>query len=609
MPESRPAAGAADPEGAAADGASGRPAAARSAVQPAARDVDPGETRMLTALVRLHRALQDADLPFDVPGVDPLRESRSQLVDQLGDYLIPRMMTVDAPLLTVVGGSTGAGKSTLVNSLVGRRVTEPGVLRPTTRSPVLVHHPDDAAWFGQDRLLPDLRRLDVPSDDPAALQLVPADTIPRGLAILDAPDVDSVDKPNRELAAQLFAAADLWLFVTSAARYADQVPWESLRQAAERSTAVAVVLDRTHPDAIETVATHLARLLASRGLKDTPLFGVAEGVVDDEGLLPADLVADVRGWLESLASDVDARSSVVRASLEGSIKVLSRRSFAVADANEEQQVVAGELRAGVERAYDETCGEAVPALTDGSLLRGELLARWQDFVGTGELLRSLDTKVGVLRERLVSAVRGKPQQADRVVVALESALETVLVEHAEAAAERAAARWAAHDAGRAILDDEGGVLGRASADFRRRAERSVRAWQQGVSDRVREESGSLRTSARFLAYGVSGLGVSLMVTVLAADHPASTGDGAADPRGGSARVGRKVLEAVLGAEVVGGLVAWARADLERRAQELLDGELGRYLVHVDVAGIDPGAAEALRTAARRIDDLRVAQRA
>ncbi len=51
------------------------------------------------------------------------------------------------------------GKSTLVNSLVGSRVTEPGVLRPTTRSPVLVHHPDDAEWFGQDRLLPDLERV------------------------------------------------------------------------------------------------------------------------------------------------------------------------------------------------------------------------------------------------------------------------------------------------------------------------------------------------------------------------------------------------------------------------------------------------------------------
>ncbi len=62
--------------------------------------------------------------------------------------------------------------------------------------------------------------------------------------MLDAPDVDSVEERNRALAAQLLAAADLWLFVTSAARYADQVPWEFLKAAAERSTAVA---DRARP--------------------------------------------------------------------------------------------------------------------------------------------------------------------------------------------------------------------------------------------------------------------------------------------------------------------------------------------------------------------------
>ena len=42
-----------------------------------------------------------------------------------------------------VSGSTGAGKSTLVNSLVGSEVSTAGVLRPTTRRPVLVHNPLD----------------------------------------------------------------------------------------------------------------------------------------------------------------------------------------------------------------------------------------------------------------------------------------------------------------------------------------------------------------------------------------------------------------------------------------------------------------------------------
>ena len=42
---------------------------------------------------------------------------------------------------------------------------------------------------------------------------------------MDAPDVDSVVEDNRDLAATLLAGADLWIFVTTAARYADAVPW------------------------------------------------------------------------------------------------------------------------------------------------------------------------------------------------------------------------------------------------------------------------------------------------------------------------------------------------------------------------------------------------
>ena len=45
---------------------------------------------------------------------------RSELAGQIGDYLLPRLRQMDAPLLMVVGGSTGAGKSTLVNSLSAR---------------------------------------------------------------------------------------------------------------------------------------------------------------------------------------------------------------------------------------------------------------------------------------------------------------------------------------------------------------------------------------------------------------------------------------------------------------------------------------------------------
>ena len=476
------------------------------------------------------------------------------------------------------------------------------MLRPTTRSPVLVHNPADAGWFGQDRLLPDLERVHRTTSDPGALQLVPNTTVPEGLAILDAPDVDSVEESNRALAAQLLAAADLWIFVTSAARYADQVPWDFLRKAADRSAAVAIVLDRTPPEAVDTVAAHLARMLASRGLKDSPLFTVIEGEVDENGLLPAEAVAEISRWLIELAADSEARAAVVKQTLEGAIRTLTRRTHEVADAVTEQVAAEVRLREDANRAYDKAVHDIVDATEDGTLLRGEVLARWQEFVGTGELLRGLETKVGWLRDRVVNAIKGKPQQAERVTVAVESGLETLILEHAEAAAERAEGSWQSLAPGQALLADAGEDLGRASRDLRRKTERAVRDWQQDVLEMVRTEGADKRGTARFLAYGVNGLSVALMVVVFS--HTAGLTGAEVGIAGGSAVLGQKLLEAVFGDQAVRSLAERASASLTLRVRELVDAERARYVDLLDSLALDGQTPEQLRAAARRVDDVR-----
>jgi Dynamin family len=561
-------------------------------------------TDMITALVRLREALQAAHLPLDLPGVEERRKEQREMVDQIEDYVLPRLIQIDAPLLTVVGGSTGAGKSTLVNSLVGERVTEPGVLRPTTRSPVLVHNPADTDWFDKERILPDLARTTRASGDPGALQLVPSESVPVGLAILDAPDIDSVEERNRILAAQLLAAADMWLFVTSAARYADQVPWDFLKAAAERSTAVAIVLDRTPPDAIGEVSGHLARMLTTRGLRESPLFTVAEGPVDEDGLLPPAAVADIRTWLHSLAADSNARAAVVKQTLEGAIRTISHHAHDIADAAAAQDKMVARLRKDVDSAYDEALEEIDQASADGTLLRGEVLARWQEFVGTGELLRSLESKVGWLRDRIVAAFKGHPHQAEKVSVAVESGLETLILEHAENAAERAEASWSSVQAGRHLLEDSGRDLGRASRDFRARAERAVRDWQRGVMEMVRTEGAEKRSTARYLAFGVNGLSVALMIVVFASTAGVTGAE--VGIAGGSAVIGQKLLEAVFGDQAVRRLAANARKDLNHRVTELLDSERRRFLDVLEGLGVASAAAENVRGVTRRIDDLRFA---
>jgi energy-coupling factor transporter ATP-binding protein EcfA2 len=560
--------------------------------------------KMVTTLVRLREALEAARLPLEIPDADLARKVRAEMIDQLEDYVLPRLIQIDAPLLTVVGGSTGAGKSTLVNSLVGERVTETGILRPTTRSPVLVHNPQDADWFDKARILPDLQRTTRASADPGALQLVSSEAIPPGLAVLDAPDIDSVEEQNRTLAAQLLGAADLWLFVTSAARYADQVPWEFLKQAADRSAAVAIVLDRTAPTAVTEVSAHLARMLTARGLRDSPLFIITEGDVDDEGLLPSSKVREIRAWLGSLAADAEARTGVVRQTLGGAIRTLSKRTYSVADACHDQVQMETRLRNDVETAYAAAFDEVDRASADGTLLRGEVLSRWQEFVGTGELLKTLESKVSWLRDRVSNAVKGQPQQAVRVTVAVESGLQTLVLERAESAAERADAAWRSVTAGRHLLDDSSDDLSRASRDFRQRAERMVRDWQNSVLDMVRTEGADKRSTARFLAYGVNGLSVALMIVVFASTGGVTGAE--VGIAGGSAVLGQKLLEAVFGDQAVRRLAANARTDLNRRVQALLESEKRRFLEILDALEIAPESEDLLRAGARMVDDVRFA---
>ena len=149
-------------------------------------------------------------------------------------------------------------------------------------------------------------------------------------------------------------------------------------------------------------------------------------------------------------------------------------------------------------------------------------------------------------------------------------------------------------------------LSRASRDFRERAERMVRDWQAGVLDLVRSEGGERRTTARFLAYGVNGLSVALMVVVFASTGGVTGAE--VGIAGGSAVVGQKVLEAVFGDQAVRRLALNARKDLTKRVDVLLDQERRRFVDLLDDLDVSPDAAEQLRALARRVDDLRFAPR-
>jgi hypothetical protein len=558
------------------------------------------------ALLQLREALGPVRLPLDLPGAAEQRATVAEISRQLDDYVLPRLAEVDAPLLAVVGGSTGAGKSTLVNSLLGREVSPPGVIRPTTRAPVLVHHSSDARWFQGTRILPGLARSSGEvGGDARSLRLVPDENLPPGLALLDAPDIDSVVAENRQLAAQLLAAADLWLFVTSAARYADAVPWDFLVSAARRSAAVAVVLDRVPPRALPEVPPHLGRLMIERGLASSPLFAVPETSVTAAGLLPDAAVQPIRSWLATLAADQASRAAVVRHTLDGAIASLERRIPDVADGLDRQALVLDQLRAEVDHSYAEAVRTVQVQTEDGTMLRGEVLARWHDFVGTGEFFRALEQRVGWLRDKIVAAFKGEPPGAGNLKVAVESGLEALLRAESDAAAERAEGAWQAHVAGRQILAGVDADLSRSSPSFAAAAARAVRDWQGSVLDLVADEGMGRRSQARFLALGVNGVGVALMIVVFA--HTGGLVGAEIGVAGGTAVLAQRVLEAVFGDQAVRRLAQTAKDELDARVQALMANELLRYHAVLDSVGASPEVAASLRAAADAVGQARAAE--
>jgi energy-coupling factor transporter ATP-binding protein EcfA2 len=562
------------------------------------------------ALGALRDRVAGLRLGLATPGSDGARAAQAELVGQVDDYLLPRLRQLDAPLLAVVGGSTGAGKSTLVNSLVGASVSKAGWLRPTTRGPVLVCNPEDLAWFSGGRILPELSRTtgDGGQGGAGTLHVVAHRGVPAGLALLDAPDIDSVVAQNRALASQLLAAADLWIFCTSAARYADAVPWDLLHTAQQRSTALAVVLNRVPPEGLREIGRHLATMLDENGLARARLFPVPETqLAGENGLLPENVVRPLRAWLTDLAADADARSEVIRTTLDGALQSLRLRVSAVAREADDQLATGALLRDEADTAYADAALEVDDGVRSGSVLRGEVLARWQEFVGTGELTRGLEERIGRLRDRVTAFLLGREPPTAPVNEALESSVETLVRAAADGAAERTVDAWRMRPAGRALLADRGRRLAHASEAFRPALEREVRAWQGRVLQLVAEEGRERRTAARVASFGTNGAGLAIMLAVFAQTGGLSGAELLI--AGGTSAASQKVLEAVFGDSAVRALASTARSDLLEAVESLLAVERNRFGALVDAAAPDAGAALGLRAALDAFEQARRASRA
>ena len=533
-------------------------------------------------------------------GTATARTLLAAMARQLDDYILPRSASVDNPLTIVVGGSTGAGKSTLVNTLLGEPLTQSGAIRPTTRHPVLLHRAEDEAALSPERFLPTLPRTRtsgmnagsqaLPGLDPKiARALIPITTsaLPQGIALIDAPDIDSVSEENRTLAKELLSAADLWLFVTTANRYADAVPWELLHEAAARSIAIAVVLNRVPEGDEEAIENDLRRMLDEAGIHAVLIHTVTEQPRDENGMLAPVSLAPLTLWIRELGADAPARAAIARQTLAGAVETLAGNLQVLAAEQARQQAAHQSLAAIAAEEYEDALTTIDGALSDGSLLRGEVLSRWHDFVGTGDFFRSLDSTIGRLRDRVGSALRGQPAAAQKVEDALESGIHAVVLDAAARASENTRTRWRASRAGRSLLarldapqmasaapeqnaeatGDAKGEVQSAEDIFSAAVAEQIRLWQGSVLEMIREEGADKRKRARFLSLGVNATAVMLMVAAFSLTGGITGIE--AGIAGGSGVVGTKLLESIFGEDAVRRMATRARTDLLERMADLL----------------------------------------
>lgn len=443
-------------------------------------------------------------------------QERVELVRSIRRYLLPRLSDPQAPVVAVLVGPSGSGKSVLLNSLAGRLASEPGPLRPTTRAPVVLANPGHGGRYQ--------RAFATAAGSGPVVTVESDDPLVGSLTIVDSPDFVSVYPDGRKAGEEVLAAADLCVFVASALRYADAAAWAFLDQVRSRGVPILFVMNRLppQPERRQALLADYADLLAKRELLLAPdtslIFGIDEQPIDpDSGSLPATAVASIRRELALIGDDA-LRHQVVRQSTEGAVAEVIERTETVAAMVEGDRAKVARLIEAAAGAYSRQAREAEEEIKEGRLIH------------LGERRRSED----VLRE-VGASISRRAGQAARI----------------------AAAAWNADPEGRALLGQHQ-ALWRHGPDTPGDAQRTAEGWGLELANvlALRANLRSRRPRHR------RQLARALTTAVLDRSQPR--------PRSLDARLGRDLAEELIdigSAELAQGVVAVLEAD-EVRFREL-----------------------------------------
>jgi len=153
------------------------------------------------------------------------------------------------PLIVILMGGTGTGKSTLFNALIQRKVSAESVRRPTTGGGISYVHKNIIPAF-QETEFPFFTHIHTDNKLPISgknsqITLVTHDQTDQMHIYIDSPDVDSMCVENKNHAHNLLLLADIILFVTSCEKYADQEPLDIINQARTIGKKIIIVLNKS----------------------------------------------------------------------------------------------------------------------------------------------------------------------------------------------------------------------------------------------------------------------------------------------------------------------------------------------------------------------------
>ncbi len=601
--------------------------------------LDPDRLEDVRALLK--RAREDsarALLTVDgEPQIAEARDSRDRAGAAIEGHLLPRLADLEAPAVVVVGGSTGAGKSTAINSIAGVEISAAGARRPTTTAPVLVCHPDDLDWFSAREFLGLAEEA-----GGTEVKITPSEQLPAGMALIDSPDIDSVAASNRLMADRLLAAADLWLWVTTPRRYGDKRPLDYLRRAGDTGRPIAVIINKLAAESRDEVIALATERLAEVGLKDATLFTADLGLTED-GELQARDIKPIRAWVTNLASP-DVRREAIARGITAGLRATGRDLGVVVKGLNAERDMATRLISEAEQAYASATQSIEDALVDGSLLRGEVIRQMPEALGTGAVMRQIDrvasevrrmatsalpdaaraTALGALgsvREAVGSlfpgaagdAIRGRTDEDEEISVgpgadgakagrraasigqAASQSLVGLINVQAQAAAGRAVAAWRADRVGADALGEEASDLSHAADDFSERAMAAIEGWRDDLVTLVKELGEPRLRNAKVLSIGINFLAGALMLVVFAGTGGALVGTEVVIA-GGVAAAAHKLLIHVLGRETVAHLARRSRALLDEQIEALLEDEVERFRLRAESLVSDPDLAADLAPA-------------